>query len=232
MPTKKAATKIAADEKTAQKKTKRKTSPARRAVRKAAVSAAAAMPAFVPPITGYKSFTATAVSWFMGAMSLLGLIDELKWVKIEKGLKTWIDYDTSIVAKVTKFLFGWIDLYWLKVTTLEGHVIVLATLFVLATIRAGFKSNSRRADTVKASTAIGIVLWLPILFLSIVLVEPYSLFMCAAWFAILGSFVLFGPRTNPKGEVFPLAEKHEVGHELAGILGLAFILVAGSRMFT
>lgn len=66
----------------------------------------------------------------------------------------------------------------------------------------------------------------------ILIAEAYSLVISGGWLALMGGLVLFGPRVNEKGEVLPLAERHEVGQELMGIAGLAFIMVVASRMFS
>ena len=48
--------------------------------------------------------------WILAALGLIGLIEELNWIKIHGRLEKWIDAYSSFVNTLSDFLFGWIDL--------------------------------------------------------------------------------------------------------------------------
>lgn len=72
----------------------------------------------------------------MAAMGLLGFAREICEFDLYGRLADWHEAYSNFVNGVGDFLFGWIDLWWVGVSRLEHHAIVLSTLIASASLRA------------------------------------------------------------------------------------------------
>src|SRR5687768_9995308 len=83
--------------------------------------------------------------WLMGALSLLQLIDGIEAVTLVGQAKKWVHAYSSLVAKISSFLFGWMRWRWFQISELEAHLLVLVLLLLEAIARASLKTGRLRS---------------------------------------------------------------------------------------
>lgn len=132
------------------------------------------------------------LGWVTGALSMLGLLDDLKWVKIHKHLQQWLDIYTQAIKKVTHVLFGWINFYWLSISTNEGHVLVLMALVAVAVYRASQRRTKRYTGKADWTLALGIGLLtvFPVFLAELLLPGELGLLGGFSIFFMLSAFLL------------------------------------------
>jgi len=76
--------------------------------------------------------------WLFATLSLINLIVDFNIVILYGKIKIWIEAYGMFVDKITSFLFGWLDFYWINISKLEAHILILTLIFSSAIMRAGY----------------------------------------------------------------------------------------------
>jgi len=159
-----------------------------------------------------------AVSFFAtvtGTLSILSLNDDLKWTKIERHVEVFVRTYASIVRKMTHWLFGWIHVGWLSVSTVEAHILVLTALLALAIMRAARKCRLRKGE---GYIALFIVFpWMIILpgfVLALLLPGDWGALGAGLWLLLIGGGVLHNEAAteiSKKGHLQPYQPTRKFG---------------------
>lgn len=83
-------------------------------------------------------------TWFLGALSLLTLFDDLDVVVLRSQALGWIDTYANRVESVGNWLFGWIDFDRIAWTETSSHVLTFLLLVVVPVSDAAVDSGLQR----------------------------------------------------------------------------------------
>lgn len=123
--------------------------------------------------------------WLMGALSLLQLIDGIEAVTLVGQAKKWLHAYSSLVEKISGFLFGWMQWRWFQISEIEAHLLVLVLLLLVAVGRASLKSGRMRSRVEAIRSAPRRPTWLGLLALHLgkylgILIGMFAAFLAMA----------------------------------------------------
>jgi|GEM_PF-5654256 len=75
------------------------------------------------------------IGWFLGGMSFFNLIHDISNFKLYGQLKEWVATYNNIVYGFFDFFFGWIDLWWLGISNVESHILIILLLVINTGLR-------------------------------------------------------------------------------------------------
>jgi hypothetical protein len=121
----------------------------------------------------------------MGALSLLQLIDGIEAVTLVGQAKKWVHAYSSLVEKISGFLFGWMRWRWFHISEVEAHLLVLVLLLLAAVSRASFKTGRMRSRAEAIRSAPRRPTWLGLLALHLgqsigILIGMFAAFLAMA----------------------------------------------------
>lgn len=119
------------------------------------------------------------IAWALSGLGFVSLIDDLDLVKITGWGRDWLDAYQYTVERISGFLFGWIDWWWLGVSTSEAHALVLSIVLVVGVLRgvsellARYGTGGGESDT---AVALGhvfyLLVWCTSLVAAVLLPDP------------------------------------------------------------
>jgi hypothetical protein len=86
------------------------------------------------------------LGWCSAVLSTLNLINQLSPVVISGTLNEWLNAYVLFVDRVSTFLFGWINISWISVSSTENHFLVIASVLVMTFHRAQVKFETDKGE--------------------------------------------------------------------------------------
>lgn len=170
------------------------------------------------------------VGYLLGGLSFFNIVHDLSPLKLYGSLKSWIEAYTAFIASVNKFLFGWIDLYWFKLSDLEANVLVLAMVLSAAVVRASAAARKAAGMPPKVGNSMTgalVVIIAPILLLQLVLPGWLGLVGGVFWFGVIA---LWSLSANDKLNQF-VPPSATVRNELIGVAAVFAVIVAANYLY-
>jgi len=165
--------------------------------------------------------------WVTSGLSVLNLLRNLTPLNLYGRLAEWMHAYAQLVAKIAKPFFGWLHWRWMSVDSIDSHILVITLMFSSAVVRASAEvqmkdGETRFRATVGALAATALLVFLPVLFVLIVLPKPIDAIVgaliLATLFAFFGFFFVEQDRAVPPARI--------VRRELIGVLAVVVLLVA------
>ena len=135
-------------------------------------------------------------------------------------LKIWLDAYSVFVHQATQFLFGWLHLAWIGISSDEMHVLVLAAILCSAFARAEYAFNATKGipdalfNAVFLALASFAIIFLPALLLPGIL----GVYGALIALVVVAFFLLVVPGTNA-------AHPSTVWKEIVGVVAVFLVLV-------
>lgn len=135
------------------------------------------------------------LGWCLSAIGLVAVIDDAR--ELRSSLKNWLDSWKGAVERVSDFLFGWIDLWWLDVSPREAHALTIVTILAASEARSNWSVRDR-APSKELNLEFGYLVLGPFastylfgVLTAVLIPDPYGIFA-----AILGGLWLWSMAWN------------------------------------
>jgi hypothetical protein len=136
-------------------------------------------------------------------------------------LRIWLEAYSQTIEAVQEFMFGWINIAWISISTIETHLLVITGIICASYARAevAFQKNKRESGAWFIGIGTG-VLYFSFVFVPVLLLPSMYGFSIAAIVMIVVSFMVL-LCDNDKA-----ASSKSARMELIGTLSVFAILIA------
>lgn len=162
--------------------------------------------------------------WFSAALSLLNLINELSPFEILGKLNKWLSAYVVFVEAISSFLFGWINIDWINVSSRENHLLVIAFVLIMSFHRAQVRFETDKGEprfSARVSSLFISSLWL----LGCVLLALFLSGNSSLWALGLGMLLLCRFYFSSTDRMDGLPDRKVIFKELTGVVTSLMVLI-------